>query len=56
MDIFKISEILKSHSIPFYIDNGRIIADSMESGTESFEKTVDLTDFTLHDLYDWLGY
>lgn len=48
--------ILKSHSIEFYISNGgRIIAfDGFDAkGKEYFE---DITDYTFSQLKAWLGY
>lgn len=56
MDTLKVSKILERHGIPFCIDNGRIFADSMVNGTKTFENTIDLTNFTVSELYSWLGY
>lgn len=47
---------LEAHSVPYKIENGRIIADSMIAFTELFEETVDVTDFTKKELMTWLGY
>ena len=52
----KICRILEQHSIPYKIVNGRILADSMISGTETFEEVKDVTDITFQDLLGWLGY
>lgn len=51
-----IERILKQHSVPYYIENDRIYVDSMLAGTELFAETEDVTDWTLGQLRDWLGY
>lgn len=48
--------ILKNHGIPYYINNGRVYADDMESYSEPFENVTDVTDFTTEQLKTWLGY
>lgn len=55
MSNWKISEILTRHSVPFYEVDGKIYADSMEGGTEVFEKVEDVTDWTKRQLLAWLG-
>lgn len=52
----QITTILKLHSVPYMIMDGRIYADSMEAFTELFSKTVDVTNYTKGQLYAWLGY
>lgn len=56
MDIKTIAAILSRHSVPFKIENDRILADSMQANIPLFQETVDLTDYTKSQLYDWLGY
>ena len=48
--------ILKQHSVPYMIQDGRILADSMQAFTPVFFETVDVTDWTLKKLLAWLGY
>ena len=52
----QITTILKQHSIPYMIQNGRILADSMQAFTPLFSETVDVTGWTVKKLYSWLGY
>lgn len=52
----KIKKILDLHSVPNYIENGNIFADSMLSGTKKFEEVENMTGWTRKQLYDWLGY
>ena len=52
----KIINILKAHYIPYKMENGQILADSMQSGTKLFEKTENVTDWTREQLFIWLGY
>lgn len=52
----KISKILTLHSVPHYIQNENIFADTMEANTEEFEKVENLTGYNKNQLYDWLGY
>lgn len=40
----RISHILRDHGVSHYIEGGRIIADSMISGTKLYERVVDLTE------------
>lgn len=56
MGIDRIGKILENHNVPFYVNNGRIYADSMIAGTGLFEQVEDLTDCSRKKLYDWLGY
>lgn len=51
-----ISRILARHGVPHYIEDGRIYADAMESGSEKFAVLVDLTGSSLFSLRNWLGY
>lgn len=51
-----ISRILDAHNIPHYIKNGRLYADTMECGTQLYERTEELTGISKSDLYLWLGY
>ena len=52
----QITTTLRQHSVPYMIQNGRILADSMEAGTALFQATVDVTNYTKGQLYAWLGY
>lgn len=52
----QITTILKQHSVPYMIQDGRILADSMQAFTPVFYETVDVTNYTMRQLYDWLGY
>ena len=51
-----IAHILDQHSIPYRIENGHILADSMEAFTPLFSKTEDLTHYTKRQVFAWLGY
>lgn len=52
----QIIQILIDHSIPHYELYGDLYADSMESGTELFEKTVNISKMSKSELFAWLGY
>lgn len=52
----QIIRILKQHSVPYIIQNDRILADSMQAFTPLFSETVDVTSWTAKQLYSWLGY
>ena len=52
----QITTILKQHSVPYMIQNGRMLADSMEAFTPVFSETVDVTNYTMRQLLNWLGY
>lgn len=56
MTLKQIESILKAHSVPYYIENDHIYADSMIADTEIFEHTENVTDWTKNQLYIWLGY
>lgn len=56
MQIEKIAKILNLHSVPYYVEGGRIYADSMLAYSPIFSEVVDLTDYTISQLYSWLGY
>lgn len=56
MTIEQIKNILSNHGVPFYVQGGRILADSMIAYTEPFQEVVDLTDYTRQQLFAWLGY
>lgn len=56
MTIERIRKILDLHSAPNYTQNGSIYADSMEAGTEVFEKVENVTGWSRSQLYAWLGY
>lgn len=56
MQISKIKSILDAHSVPNYIEGGRIYADTMEAYAEEFSAVEDLTDYTRAALFAWLGY
>lgn len=56
MGVTKIEEILKAHNVPYYIESGRIYADSMAAFAAKFEEVIDLTEYTKKELYHWLGY
>lgn len=56
MTLQRIEYILTNHSIPYYIENGRVYADDVASYSEVFESVTDVTDFTTEQLKAWLGY
>lgn len=56
MTIAKIARLLTNHGVPYKIVGERILVDSMIGGTELFEITEDVTDWSLRKLLDWLGY
>lgn len=56
MTLKHIENILKSHNVPYYIENGCIYADSMVSDTDVFEHVENVTNWTKKKLYSWLGY
>ena len=52
----QITTILKQHSVPYMIRDGRILADSMIAFTPLFAETVDVTNYTMRQILAWLGY
>lgn len=52
----QITTTLRRHSVPYLIQNGHILADSMEAGKDLFSSTVDVTMWTAKQLFAWLGY
>jgi hypothetical protein len=56
MNIKKIAAILDRHGIPYLVRDSRILADSMESGSELFSELIDLTEYNAVQLLEWLGY
>jgi hypothetical protein len=52
----KIANILEKHYIPYFEQDNRIYADSMQVGTAIFEEVEDLTGYSRHELLAWLGY
>lgn len=56
MTIKQIENILKQHSVPYYIENGCTYVDSMISNTEVFERVENVTRWSKRKLYTWLGY
>lgn len=56
MSISTITKILRNHSIPYQIRDGRVLADSMEIGTALFDRVTDVTEFSRSELAAWLGY
>ena len=56
MSINTIAHILDKHNIPYVIQDGRILADSMIAFTPLFAETVDVTNYTKDQLYNYLGY
>lgn len=51
-----IIKILEAHSVPYKMVGEHILADSMLSGTEIFDETLDVTKLTKAELLAWLGY
>lgn len=56
LPIFKIQDILYAHNIPYYIQDDRIYAATMEASSKPLEHVQDLTGFTRPELFAWLGY
>lgn len=56
MTIKTITAILDQHSVPYLIQGGRVLADSMIAFTPLFSEVVDVTNYTLNQLKSWLGY
>ena len=56
MKVENIEKILISHSVPYFVKDGHIFADSMMSSIRLFEVVEDLTALTKKQLYNWLGY
>lgn len=56
MTTTQISKILDLHSVPYYTENGRIYADSMNSLVLLWDQVIDVTNWTRRQLLDWLGY
>ena len=54
MKIAHIARILDTHSVPYFVANNRIYADSMVAFAPV--EYIDMTDYTLAELYAWLGY
>lgn len=57
MTIKMLTAILDAHSITYEVTDGRVIADDNYTldGIGYTEK-IDLTDFSMNQLKDWLGY
>lgn len=56
MNVKTITAILDRNGIPYLIQGGRVLADSMLAFTPVFSETVDVTGWTVKQLYSWLGY
>lgn len=56
MTAYEITRILKAHGVRYYVKDGNIYADSMESGTAIFEKVENVTEWNRIKLRNWLGY
>ena len=56
MPVAKIANILEQHSVPYFIKDDHIYADSMVAFSKLFEEVIDLTCYTRRELYAWLGY
>lgn len=56
MAVKKICKILDAHGVPYMVEGGRVLADSMIGGTALFEAVQDCTEWTRGELYGWLGY
>ena len=56
MSVNTITKILDEHGVPYMIQGGRVLADSMLAFTPLFSETVDVTNYTKNQLYSWLGY
>ena len=56
LPIITIAKILDNHYVPYKVIGTRIIADTMVTDKALFEETIDLTDYSKQDLYNWLGY
>ena len=52
----RIQKILDNHSVPYYVWRDRIYADAMSAGVPVFDEVIDVTDWTIRELYEWLGY
>lgn len=52
----KAVRILNSHSIPWFIYNGIVYADSMQSNTYLFQLFINVSELSTAQLYSWLGY
>ncbi|NBH61998.1 hypothetical protein D1155_10085 [Anaerotruncus sp. 80] len=51
-----VAKILEMHSVLYFIEAGRVFADSMFGGTEIFEEVIDVSDWSRKQLLHWLGY
>lgn len=51
-----IAKFLEMHSIPYFIETGRVFADSMFGDTEIFEEVIEVTNWSRKQLLQWLGY
>ena len=57
MTIKKLTAILENHSINYEIINGRVIAEECYTlNGLLYTDKIDLTDISLKQLYEWLGY
>jgi hypothetical protein len=56
MSIKTICKILDTHGVPYLIQDGRVLADSMEAFTPIFSEVIDVTTWNRDELYSWLGY
>ena len=51
-----ITAILDRYCVPYLIQNGRVLADSMEAFKPLFSDVIDVTNYNRDQLYAWLGY
>lgn len=57
MTITQLTRILDQHGIAYEITDGKVIAeDSYSIDGILYSDTLDLTDISPEQLYDWLGY
>ena len=56
MAVDQIAHVLDLHGVPYYIERGRIFADTCEAFTDLFSEVADLTGYTVGQLFAWLGY
>lgn len=52
----RLINVLKNHNVPYYERKGRVYADTMISCKSLFEEVDDLTDYTIEQVLEWLGY
>ena len=52
----QVEQILSLHCVPYKVENGHILADSMDASKDILEEVIDVTNWNRSQLKKWLGY